>query len=123
MSSLKISFEFQKRNSQEKRFCESQRILSKYPDRIPVICEIGTDYRTQISLDKNKYLVPGDLTVGNFIYVIRKRIRLTPEKALYIFTEKGSLPPTANLLSTLYRDNKNTDGFLYLIVSLESTFG
>jgi hypothetical protein len=31
-------------------------------------------------IDKKKYLVPMDLTVGQFVYVIRKRIKLSPEK-------------------------------------------
>jgi hypothetical protein len=36
-------------------------------------------------LDKKKYLVPADLTVGQFVYVIRKRIKLSPEKAIFVF--------------------------------------
>ena len=46
-----------------------------------------------------RYLVPADLTVGQFVYVIRKRIRVTPEKAIFMFV-KNVLPPTgAALLS------------------------
>ena len=40
-----------------------------------------------------RYLVPGDLTVGQFVYVIRKRIRVSPEKAIFMFV-KNVLPPT-----------------------------
>lgn len=40
-----------------------------------------------------RYLVPSDLTVGQFVYVIRKRIKLSPEKAIFIFV-KNVLPPT-----------------------------
>jgi hypothetical protein len=40
-----------------------------------------------------RYLVPSDLTVGQFVYVIRKRIKLSPEKAIFIFTS-NVLPPT-----------------------------
>ena len=32
-------------------------------------------------LDKKKYLVPSDLTVGQFYFLIRKRISLRPEDA------------------------------------------
>lgn len=41
----------------------------------------------------HRYLVPSDLTVGQFVYVIRKRIKLSPEKAIFIFV-KNVLPPT-----------------------------
>ncbi|KAE8956555.1 hypothetical protein PR001_g31694, partial [Phytophthora rubi] len=44
-------------------------------------------------IDKKKFLVPADLTVGQFVYVIRKRIKLSPEKAIFIFVN-NVLPPT-----------------------------
>jgi len=37
--------------------------------------------------------VPADLSVGQFTYVIRKRIRLPPEKAIFIFVN-NYIPPT-----------------------------
>ncbi len=37
------------------------------------------------SIDKKKYLVPEELTVGQFIVVIRRRIQMAPEKAIFIF--------------------------------------
>lgn len=49
------------------------------------------------TIDKKKYLVPADLTVGQFVYVIRKRIKLSPEKAIFIFVNE-ILPPTAGKL-------------------------
>ena len=38
-------------------------------------------------IDQNKFLVPADLSVGQFVYVIRKRIKLSTEKAIYIFVK------------------------------------
>ena len=40
-----------------------------------------------------RYLVPADLTVGQFVYVVRKRIKLGAEKAIFVFV-KDTLPPT-----------------------------
>jgi len=37
--------------------------------------------------------VPADLTVGQFVYVIRKRIRVSPEQAIFMFV-RNVLPPT-----------------------------
>lgn len=45
---------------------------------------------------QNRYLVPADLTVGQFVYVVRKRIKLSAEKAIFIFV-KNTLPPTGKL--------------------------
>lgn len=69
-----------------------------------------------------RYLVPADLTVGQFVYVVRKRLSLPPDKALFVFV-KNSLPPTAALMSTIYAKNKDADGFLYVTYSGENTFG
>ena len=41
----------------------------------------------------HRYLVPSDLTVGQFVYVIRKRIRVSPEQAIFMFV-RNVLPPT-----------------------------
>ena len=77
---------------------------------------------TRTDIDKKKYLVPADLTVGQFHYVIRKRIKLAPEKALFLFCS-NSIPPNAALMSTVYEEQKDEDGFLYIQYSGESTFG
>lgn len=75
----------------EKRKSEAERIRAKYPDRVPVICE-KADRSDIPDIDKKKYLVPADLTVGQFHYVIRKRIQLAPEKALFLFCS-NTIPP------------------------------
>lgn len=98
----------------ESRKAESQRMRTKYPDRIPVIVEkaAGSDIP---DVDKKKYLVPVDLTVGQFVHVIRKRIKLTPEKAIFIFVN-NSLPPTAALMTAVYDEHKDEDGKLRMVV-------
>ncbi|THG00326.1 hypothetical protein TEA_030050 [Camellia sinensis var. sinensis] len=104
-----------------RRQAEASRIREKYPDRIPVIVEKAE--RSDIpDIDKKKYLVPADLTVGQFVYVVRKRIKLGAEKAIFIFV-KNILPPTAAMMSAIYEENKDEDGFLYMTYSGENTFG
>ena len=43
--------------------------------------------------------------MGQFVYVIRKRIKLAPEKAIFIFVDEV-LPPTAQLMSAIYEEHK-----------------
>jgi len=105
----------------ERRKAEATRIRERYPDRIPVIVERAAN--TDIpDIDKKKYLVPADLTVGQFVFVIRRRIKLSPERAIFVFA-RNVLPPTAALMSSIYEDFKDEDGFLYLTFSGENTFG
>ncbi|KAF7810088.1 autophagy-related protein 8f [Senna tora] len=112
---------FKQEHDLEKRRAEAARIRDKYPDRIPVIVEKAE--RSDIpSIDKKKYLVPADLTVGQFVYVIRKRIKLSAEKAIFIFVD-NVLPPTGAIMSAIYEEKKDEDGFLYVTYSGENTFG
>ena len=104
---------------------EASRILSKYPDRIPIIIERSEDCSNDIPVvDKKKYLVPNDITTGQFTYIIRKRIELEPEKAIFLFAgEDYTIPPSSSLISEIYNNFKDEDGFLYFTYSGENTFG
>ena len=73
-------------------------------------------------VDKHKYLVPSDLTAGQLIYVIRKRLNLKENKAIFLFIN-NVLPPTSYSLNYLYELYKDDDGFLYITYSGENTFG
>merc|ERR1712216_794763 len=113
---------FNDEHTYEKRVEEADKIRKKHPDRIPVICEKaeGSDIP---EIDRKKYLVPQELTVGQFVYVVRKRLKLPPEKAIFIFVN-GVLPSTgAALMSQMYKDYKDPDGFLYVTYSGENVFG
>lgn len=54
-------------------------------------------------LDKKKYLVPSDLTVGQFYFLIRKRISLRPEDALFFFVNNVIPPTSATMGNFFYR--------------------
>lgn len=120
--------EFKKKYDTVHRSKESAQIRAKYPDRVPVICEVHNkaDFggETPIKLDKSKYLVPSDLTAVQFLYVIRKRLKLTPEKAAFLFVgDKNSLLTSGQLMSEVYQEYADEDGFIYTWVSSENSFG
>lgn len=69
---------------------------------LQVICE-RADRSDLEDIDKKKYLVPADLTVGQFTYVIRKRIKLPQEKAMFIFANKFIPPSGKRLWKSLYQ--------------------
>jgi GABA(A) receptor-associated protein len=115
-------FSFKKAKNFEERLKESEKIKEKYPDRIPVIIEKSVNSSVN-NINKHKYLVPSDLTVGQFIHVIRKRIQAQPEQGIFIFVKEKILPPTSSLMITMYENYADSDGFLYMIYSSENTFG
>jgi GABA(A) receptor-associated protein len=104
------------------RYDESLRILGKFPDRIPIICERSKYVKNCPDIDKHKYLVPCDITIGQFMQVIRKRIKLPSEDALFLFISNQIFSNSVTI-GSIYEENKNKDGFLYVAYSRESTFG
>lgn len=113
---------FKKEHSFEDRKKESAKILTKYPNRIPII--IYKDPKSSlVDIDKNKFLAPEDLTLGQFMCVIRKRIDIDESNSLYIFVNETVLATTSSTIRILYDNNKDEDGFLYLMYCSENVFG
>lgn len=114
--------DYKTKHSFEARLKESRNIVSKFPGRVPLILEKATRHDKLPDIDKNKYLVPLDITVGQFIWVVRKRIALPPETALFIFIN-NTLPSTSTLMREVYAQFADEDGFLYAKYGGENTFG
>jgi GABA(A) receptor-associated protein len=115
---------FKQTHTLQSRQQEAYRIFAKFPGRIPIIVDRAEQSKTTMpSLDKHKFLVPGDLTLGQFAFVIRKRMELPSDRALFIFVN-NSLPTTGSLIKELYSHHYDKeDGFLYVTYCGESTFG
>ena len=116
-----MSNTFKKKYSFEKRSQESNTIKEKYPDRIPIIVQKHNECDLP-NVDKCKYLVPKDMTMGQFLFVIRKRIKLESSKALFVMVNDNMVTGSHNI-SIVYDDYHDEDGFLYVIYTTENTFG
>ena len=80
---------------------ESTKIRTKYPDRVPVVVEKAPRSDIQ-DIDKRKFLVPNDISVAQFMYIIRRRIQLPPEKAIFLFV--GKVLPQTRFVDLQYSD-------------------
>jgi GABA(A) receptor-associated protein len=96
------------------------RLLKKYPNSIPIVLKksgINTP-----DIDKYKFMVPREMQISQFIYTIRKRIKIREDQALFIFF-RGELVNSASTLYEVYENHKSDDDILYGFYSLENTFG
>lgn len=116
-----MSCQYQRSVPFEFRKLEGERVRAKHPDKIPIIVERAARSRAP-ELDKKKYLVPSELTVGQLCFLIRQRISIRPEEALFFFV-KNSLPPSSCPLSVVYEEHHEKDLFLYMTYSNESVYG
>mmetsp|Transcript_49858 Transcript_49858/g.83023 ORF Transcript_49858/g.83023 Transcript_49858/m.83023 type:complete len:118 (+) Transcript_49858:65-418(+) len=114
-------FEFKQQHSLQERQKKAQKVLRKYPDRVPIICEKDPKSAIQ-QMERTKILVPKELSVAQFIKVIRKRINLQPEQSIFLFIN-DTLVLNAKMMIDVYSEHKDEDGFLYVSYSTENTFG
>ena len=102
----------------EERKTLANRLRKKYIGRVPVVV-IGN----KINIIKQKYLAPCDITLQQLQYSIRKHIEeLKPHEAIFLFIN-NTLISGSTLMSTIDREHKKEDDFVYITVSRESVFG
>lgn len=148
-----MNWQYKQEHSFEQRRFESERIRRRYPDRIPVIVQplISSSSSSSSSssilstslfhslptsstsschestlgrLENEKFLVPSELSFGQFAYNIRRRLRLRAEHALFFYIGLyGKQPILSSTMETLYNENKDSDGFLYVCYADEKVFG
>lgn len=102
------------------RKIEAETMRTRYKDRIPIIVE---KRRNEIaSIDKRKYMAPTDLTMGQMVFVIRRRLKLDASEAIFLFTGNKLVPQNITL-QEVYDKECDEDGFLYITYDFENTFG
>ena len=119
-----MEFRFKQENRDvEQRRQNCEKIRKQFPDKIPIICE--KDPKSKIrDIDKTKYLVPNDLTVSQFSFMIRKRIEIEKEEAFFLLVNGRKQMTGDETLSEIYDKEKDPeDGFLYICYASELTWG
>ena len=121
-----ITSNYKKTTPLEERLQKSNKMTSLYPDRVPIIVEMSSSsssYNTYIaSSHKVKYLVPYNITMGQFIKILRDKIKIDQATALFFFI-KNKIFPITSLIGEIYKENADEDGFLYIEFCEESTYG
>ena len=99
-------------------FEEASKVRKKYPDRVPILVKVSEN----IDLDRTKYLVPFDLTLAEFMMVLRKRIKnVKSYEGLYMFIDGRMFTPNFTLRQ-VWESIKEVY-YLEVIITKENTFG
>ncbi|XP_072589833.1 microtubule-associated protein 1 light chain 3 gamma [Vulpes vulpes] len=98
-------------------------IRAKFPNKIPVIVERYPREKFLPLLDKTKFLVPQELTMIQFLSIIRSRLVLGATEALYLLVNNRSLVSMSMTMAEVYRDYKDEDGFVYMTYASQEMFG
>lgn len=117
----KMKWDFKTNNTYEKRRNEGEQLKRQYPDRCAVVVERAPNSRLP-ELTNKKFLVPMDLSVGQFQCLVRKRITVRPEETIFFFVN-NTIPSNSMTMNTLYEEHADEDKFLYVAYTEESCFG
>jgi GABA(A) receptor-associated protein len=101
----------------QQRLDECQDVLTKHPGEIPIV--LDKDPRCHLpNVERQKFLVPPGLSMGQFVYVVRKRINLSPQEPLYITVNRRIIGLSAKM-GDLHAQFGEEDGFLYGVYAAE----
>ena len=98
--------------------------LNKYPDKVPVYIGVSPDEKTIPDLDRHYYLIDRDFTIGQIVFIIRKRIHMSSKYAIFVFVGDGILPPTSANIGEIYSEHRDPiDSMVHITYRAEKTFG
>ncbi len=115
----------------------SKKLLMKYPEYRPFIIDLMPSWKSNnnnnnqqtLKLDKTKFLVAQNKTIGHLLYHVRTHLILKSNEAVFFLTENDGLPATNETIGSFYnrqmllKKPEECDGFVYLYYCIESTFG
>ncbi|KHJ42294.1 microtubule associated protein 1A/1B, light chain 3 [Trichuris suis] len=141
MSASGYTPSFRERRPYGVRVREVEEIRRKYPDKVPVrfqfaflllhlyfdifgvVIERFDGERYLPLLDRCKFLVPDHVTMTELMQIVRRRLQLHPDQALFLLVNEKSLVSHTVSMAELYEMEKDSDGFLYIVYTSQPGFG
>ena len=114
---------FKNNNDLEKRLRQFDKIKREYPTKIPIILEKASNCTLNKNI-KSKYILSYDLTMAEFMSIIREKLELESEKALFFLADNRYSLLGNDILGEIYEKYKDKeDGFLYVTYTDEVIYG
>lgn len=114
---------FKQRKCLATRKDEVCNIRTKFPNKLPVIVERYIREKSLPLLDKTKFLVPFEFTLGQFLCLLRNKIDLEATQALFLLVAEKSMSCMSSSMGEIYSLYSDQDGFLYITYASQEVFG
>lgn len=102
---------------------EVMAIRNRFPTKIPIIVQRFFKESHLPNLDKSKFLVPQEITMSQFLTIIRNRMHISSSQGLYLLVNNKSLVSLSLTLAEVYTEHACSDGFLYITYASQEVFG
>ena len=98
-------------------------IKQQYPGYIPIIVRTRKNDKG-IVLTKSKFLVTNEITLAQFLVILRKKISdINSTESIFLLIDNTMAPVTLTMAS-IYKEKKDKDtDMLFITVCKENTFG
>lgn len=104
---------------------EVEVINQQYPGYIPIIVRAYNNKNNKnFVLTKTKFLVTNEITLAQFLTILRKKIKdIKSTESIYLLIDNTLMPITLSMAS-IYKEKKDKDtNMLFITVCKENTFG
>ena len=98
-----------------------QKLLSNYPNRVPIILKETSNFSRYFKLTKHQYLIASENTVGLFMYHLKNINNIKTDKSIYMYHYDTLL--SSNDTFGYLRSKYNYEMVLILTVDCENVFG
>ncbi|XP_035218833.1 microtubule-associated proteins 1A/1B light chain 3A-like isoform X1 [Stegodyphus dumicola] len=89
----------------------------------PIIVEKAEGEKSLPTLDRVKFLAPDDMSMSQFIGIIRSRLNLKPTQAFYLMVKNRCITTLSQSVAEVYWEHKDEDGFLYTTYAAHEMYG
>ena len=117
-----MDFKYKKKEDENTRKKESQLLLEKYPDKIPVVLEKDPSCKL-LELKKTKFLLDKKYRINQFQEMIRRKSEIKEGEALFLQARTKYSLSGESSIESVYNSYKDKDGFLYIMYTTELIFG
>ena len=120
---IKMKSKFKEENPDKKKRKElSESLIKENPGKIPVIFEKEETSKLE-DIKKTRYLLDQNFTVGDFLKMVRKHMKLNEGEALYLSVKAKYNLTSEKVMGDIYELYKDNDGFLYIMYSSQVIMG
>jgi len=98
-------------------------IKQQYPNYVPIIVRTNKKDK-DLKLTKTKFLVTSEITLAQFLVILRKKISAINSTESIFLLINDTLSPVTLTLASIYHEKRDLDtNMLFITVCKENTFG